>query len=461
MILPRIVIAGTSSGVGKTSISLGIARAVAQRGQRVQTFKVGPDFLDPLHLAGASGTVCYNLDSWMTGTDYIQRLFTTVARDADISIIEGVMGMFDGADPAGIAGSTAEIAATLDSPVILVINTHGMSGSIAPVVKGFRDFHPDVTLAGAIANNCGSLRHVRLLRDALHAAGLPPLVGAIPRDSLPRIPDRHLGLVTPGQTGFPEDLFSDIASAVSSHVDLDMIVALARSAPALTAVPPAPPTIAQAPLRRIGVAKDKAFFFYYPDNLRLLEAGGAELVEFSPLTDTAVPRDLDALYIGGGYPEEYAEQLSANGAMRDSVRNYAESGGTVYAECGGFMYLGESMATTADRTFAMTGVIPVSTRMLPRLKTLGYADVTLAGDSVLGREGTKFRGHEFHYSDLSGHDNPPPGWSPAYVATNRAGNRKTCGFRKGNILAGYMHLHFGSNVEAAGAFAANAKQESP
>lgn len=445
----RITVAGTSSGVGKTSVSLGLVRAFAQRGLRVRAFKVGPDFLDPQHLAGASGAACYNLDSWMTDTEYIRRLFADLSREAELSVIEGVMGMFDGADPAGIAGSTAEIAAILGSPVILVVDAHGMAGSIAAMVKGFADFHPDVDVAGVIANNCGSSRHGQLLETALGSVNLPPLVGAIPQDSLPRIPDRHLGLVTPGQPGFPPDLFADLASAVAAHVDLDRILEFARSAPGLpseagTAIgPPA------APARRIGIARDQAFFFYYPDNLQILEAGGAELVDFSPLRDEALPPDLDALYIGGGYPEEYAQQLSANRAMCDSIRAYADAGGSIYAECGGFMYLGEAITTVANGKFPMAGVIPVSMVMLPGLRALGYVDVTLAGDSPLGMKGTKFRGHEFHYSDLAGDGSVPAGWAPGYTVESRGGEKRTCGFRKGNVLAGYMHLHFGSNIDAA------------
>lgn len=446
---PRIVIAGTSSGVGKTSISLGMAGALVQRGLRVQPFKVGPDFLDPHHLTTAAGRTCVNLDSWMTDAAYVSRVFVDASRDSDISLIEGVMGMFDGADPTGIAGSTAEVAAILSSPVVLVVNTHGLAGSIAPLVKGFVEFHRGATVAGVIANNCGSGGHVESMRKALAAAILPPLIGAIPRDSLPHIPSRHLGLVTPGQDGAPENLLSDLTASVSKHVDLDAVLAIARAAPPFSVNKDAPPALRAPRKTRIGLAMDKAFFFYYPDNFWLLERNGASLVRFSPLTDATLPEKLDALYIGGGYPEEYAMRLSANTSMLISIRDFAGSGAPIYAECGGLMYLGESLRTKANESYPMAGVLPCSTVMHPRLRTLGYVEATFLGDSILGRKGTILRGHEFHYSAIEESMNGHNGWENAYTVRRRAGPESTQGFLKGNILAGYIHLHFGSNAGAA------------
>ncbi|NQT93093.1 MAG: cobyrinate a,c-diamide synthase [Lentisphaerae bacterium] len=455
----RIVIAGVSSGTGKTSISTGLSRAFVSQGLNVQTYKVGPDYLDPQLLCQASGRTCFNLDSWMTDQAYISALFKKTSRDADVSVVEGVMGLFDGADPTTISGSTAEIAQILVAPVILVVNTHGMGGSFAALVKGYAEFHPEVTIAGVIANQCGSPRHVTILTEALAAAGLPPLLGAIPRNALPRIPDRHLGLVTPEQDGFPHNMFAELADAITKHVDLDAVMAVAQSAGASAADCREPRCESIGPLVRIGIARDKAFSFYYPDNLQLLEEGGAVLVPFSPLADGDLPPDLDALYIGGGYPEEYAEQLSANEAMLKSVRNFADSGSPVYAECGGLMYLSESLTSRGGDSFAMVGILPSSTVMLSRLRTLGYAEVTLDHDSIMGPKGTVLRGHEFHYSDLQPSARMNDGWNTPYRVRRRSGQESAQGFLKGNILASYVHLHFGSNPNATDSFVKHIKQE--
>ncbi len=444
----RIVIAGVSSGTGKTSLSTGLAHALARRGLCVQAYKVGPDYLDPQLLSQASGRTCFNLDSWMTDTPYITALYGKVSQDADISIVEGVMGLFDGADPTTIVGSTAEIAQILSAPVILVVNAHGVGGSFAAMVKGYAEFHPEVTISGVIANQCGSPRHVSILTEALAAARLPPLLGAIPRNALPRIPDRHLGLVTPGQDGFPNEIFTELADAIAEHVDVDAIMAVAQSAGAVHSEHREDPGISRAPAIRIGIAQDKAFSFYYPDNLLFLEQAGAALVPFSPLEDGALPPGLDALYIGGGYPEAYAESLSANETMRRAVLNFAHSGMPVYAECGGLMYLSQSLITEPGSAFAMAGVLPVSTVMLPRRKALGYAEVTLTEPSMLGDKGTVLRGHEFHYSDIQDSGGGDDSWAQPYVVRRRSGKESSEGFLKGNILASYVHLHFGSNPSA-------------
>jgi len=318
-----------------------------------------------------------------------------------------------------------------------------------------------VKIAGVIANRCGSPRHIPILKEALAAAGLPPLLGAIPRDTLPRIPDRHLGLVTPGQAGFPEGMFTDLADAISQHVDLDAIVAVAESAePVAGGVQVHRENSTTPSFTRIGIAIDRAFSFYYPDNLRLLEQIGAVLVPFSPLADAGLPPDLDALYIGGGYPEEYAEQLSGNGPMLQSVCAFADSGAAVYAECGGLMYLSESLTARGGDSFAMAGILPCSTVMLPRLRTLGYAEVALSHDSILGPGGTVLRGHEYHYSDLQTSSRMNDGWQTAYVVRHRSGQESEQGLLKGNILASYVHLHFGSNPGAVSFLTKHTRQES-
>lgn len=448
---PRLVIAATGSGVGKTSIALGVARALVEQGLRVQTFKVGPDFLDPSYLAAASGRTCYNLDGWMTSRAYVRRLFARVTADADIALIEGVMGLFDGASPTALEGSTAEIALWLDAPVLLVVNAHGVGGSLAAMVKGFSEFHPAVSVAGVIANHGGSARHRECLSVALDGVSAARLVGMIPRGAFEPLPRRHLGLVAAGHAGLPAAMFHDSAAVCSRHLDLAAIVALARSAPAFEIEePPAPPAAARR--LRIGIAQDEAFHFYYPDNLEALTRLGVQWAPFSPLADPRLPDDLDGLYLGGGYPEAHAGRLAANTGMIADVRRFAARGGVVYAECGGLMYLGRSLATLAGTRYAMAGVLPIGTAMLPRLKTLGYAEVCWTADSLWGSAGQTARGHEFHYSEIVAGSEGADGWQPAFTVRRRGEPPAMGGFFKGNVMASYVHLHWASRPDAAQRF---------
>jgi cobyrinic acid a,c-diamide synthase len=444
---PRLVIAGTASGVGKTSLVLGLARELARRGLRVQTFKVGPDFLDPTWLALASGRTCYNLDGWMTSREYVCELFARAAAGADIALIEGVMGLFDGASPVGLEGSTAEVAAWLDAPLLLVVPARGAGRSLAATVQGFARFEPGIRIAGVIANQGGSARHRAWLAEALGAAGLPPLVGAVPRGVLPPLPSRHLGLVTADPGHLSPPILDQLADACREHLDVAEILRLSGVArswesayvvspgrqpgdgvnssqdagypnaiPGLTpgAPPPVPPGITQAhldspPAFRLGVAWDEAFHFYYADNLESLQDRGVEICRFSPLADAGLPPGLDGLYLGGGYPELYAARLAANHTMLCDVRAWAASGRPLYAECGGLMYLGRSLLTHDGARHAMAGVLPVQTVMLDRLKTLGYVEVSLRVDSLWGPAGAVCRGHEFHYSEIAADGREPTG----------------------------------------------------
>ena len=301
---PRLVIAGTGSGVGKTSLALGLARWLARQGLRVQTFKVGPDFLDPSYLALASGRTCYNLDGWMTSRDYVRGLFARTTADADLALIEGVMGMFDGASPQTLAGSTAEIAQWLGAPVLLVANAHGVARSLAATVKGFAQFEPGVHVAGVIANQGGSPRHRSWLAESLASAGTAPLLGMLPRGSLPTLPSRHLGLVAADQANFPAESLDRLADACGQHLDVPAIMELARAAENLEVQEPSSPgSLPAASVSRrvrLGIARDEAFHFYYADNLESLAGAGAEWAPFSPLADRRLPADLDGLYFGGG-----------------------------------------------------------------------------------------------------------------------------------------------------------------
>ncbi|MDH5755532.1 MAG: cobyrinate a,c-diamide synthase, partial [Nitrospinota bacterium] len=336
--IPRIVIAGTQSGVGKTSFSLGLIRALTRKGLRVAPFKVGPDFLDPTYLRLAARRQCHNLDGWMMGQDYVTSLFSQAAAGADVAVVEGVMGMFDGMAPNSLEGSTAQMASILKAPVILVVDAGGMAGSLAAMAMGYAGFHSEVKVAGVIANKVGSPGHATLLKAALETPGAPPLLGGIVRGSFPELKSRHLGLVTATQRGDVEEKLDMLADGVEKEVDLESVMAMARQAPPMAGA--VSEEKQPVPYRaRLGVAWDSAFHFYYPDNLKALEDAGLELVRFSPISDRKLPEGLDAIYYGGGYPEQHAEELAGNETMLQDVRSFFASGRPVYAECGGLIYL--------------------------------------------------------------------------------------------------------------------------
>ncbi len=439
---PRLVIAGTESGVGKTSVALGMVRALRRRGLSVQPFKIGPDFLDPTYLRIAADRECYNLDPWMCGEQYVRQLFTRTSTEADVAVIEGVMGMYDGASPESSAGSTAALAQLLDAPVLLLANAGGLARSFAAIISGFAHFEPSPGVAGAIANRVGSHRHAGMLGSALESIDGPPLLGAIPKQSLPDLPDRHLGLVTASEDILPDDLANDFAEACEQHLQIDRILEVARDVPQLER--PDQNTPAREEHMRLAVARDRAFHFYYPDNLEMLSRLGARIIPFSPIQDESVP-EADALYLGGGYPEEYAEALSDNESMRRSVRTFCSSGAPVYAECGGLMYLSRALKTKQGDAYSMCDVLPGRVRMLDRRRALGYTEVTLQKDCLLGPAGTTVRGHEFHYSELTTDPCDDRNWTTAYTLRKRsAGTPREEGYTNGNVLASYVHLHLAS-----------------
>ncbi|MDD2671322.1 MAG: cobyrinate a,c-diamide synthase [Syntrophales bacterium] len=447
---PRIVIAGTQSGVGKTSLALALVAALKRRGLTVQTFKAGPDFLDPSYHAVASGRPCYNLDGWMMGKDHVLNLFARASRNADISIIEGVMGLFDGADPAGSEGSTAEIARWLKAPVLLIADAHGMARSLAALVRGYAGFEKGIRIAGVIANRTGSERHAEWLAQSLAAASAPPLSVSIPKGFLPALSSRHLGLVTADAETLPRIKLEALAEALEKRADLEGIIRIARGAPPLR-FPDVPSGTGAYRKIRLAVARDRAFHFYYQDLFDALEERGCEIRFFSPLADPALPGRANGLYIGGGYPEECAEELAGNVSMKKSILTFAGSGKPVYAECGGLMYLCRSIETADGRKHPMTGVIPAQAKMLSRRKMLGYVEVNLNDDSLWGARGQALRGHEFHYSEIS--SGPENGWRCVYdVKRRRSEEPVREGFQRGRVLASYSHLHFASRPAAVDRF---------
>lgn len=447
--MPRLVIAGTHSGVGKTSLSVALVAALKRRGLKVQTFKVGPDFLDPTYLAMASGRTCYNLDGWMSGKEYVIELFHRTTRDVDIAVIEGVMGLFDGADPATSEGSSAEIARWLDAPVLLIVSVYGLARSLAAVVKGYVEFESGLRISGIIANHAGSDNHKNWLIQSLRSSSLPPLLGAIPRQAFATLPRRHLGLFTADGQNLSPKVLQEMADVLEKHLSLDAILKIARSASFLPSAKPLLNIEANSKRVTLGIAHDRAFHFYYPDNLDKLKLRGCDLIRFSPLEDEDLPEGLDGLYLGGGYPEEYAETLANNHEMQEAVQRFALRGLPIYAECGGLMYLTQGIETLDGKKYPMVGLLPAWSRMLDRLKSLGYVEITLKANTLWGDRGAVFRGHEFHYSELIGNPSSDSLWTSVYTLKRRHSNTTAMeGFQRGKILASYVHLHWASRPEA-------------
>ena len=463
MTVPRLLIAGAHSGVGKSSLTLALVAALRARGLEVQTFKVGPDYLDPGHLRAVSGRECYNLDGWMCSRDYCRAMFASACaageRRADIAIIEGVMGLFDGGSATTLDGSSAEIATWLDAPVALVVNSHGMARSVAALVHGYATFESRVNIAAVIANFCGSASHIELLRSALEQAQLPPLAGAVPRGALPQLPSRHLGLVSAAEQQWDDTSRRAFATAATTHLNVELLCRLATAAPPLpaTATPPPQPG---TPVR-LAVARDAAFQFYYPDLFLELEQRSVELCFFSPLRDSHLPQNCAGLYLGGGYPEVYAAELATNRAMLEQVREFCAGNRPVYAECGGLLYLCRGIDCDGG-AHEFTGVLPCRAQLLTKRQALGYVEVTLEHATIFGAAGDTLRGHEFHYSRLSDDPAGRDGWRHAYrVRHNRSGTICAEGYQRGNILASYVHLHLASRPQALDMFVAALRHAEP
>jgi len=450
---PRLVIAGTSSGVGKTTVTLAILAALRQRGRRVQAFKAGPDFIDPSHHRAATGRASRNLDGWMLGADRNREIFTRAAMDADISVIEGMMGLFDGSSPMNEIGSTAELAKQLDAPVLLVIDGSAMARSAAAMVSGYAQFDPALRVAGVIFNRVGSEGHYKLLKEAVERETAVAVVGYFRPDQAVTIADRHLGLVTAMEQGTGA-LYDRLGTAAADTIDLDRVEALAAECGELAVLPQPQRACQQSPVR-IGIARDQAFCFYYPENLELLEAEGAELVPFSPLGDESLPENLSMLYLGGGYPELHGTTLAGNVAMRTAIREFAERGGTIYAECGGMMYLTQSIRDFEGTSHDMVGLFPAEAVMRKPGLTLGYRTVEVAQPCILGASGMTARGHEFHYSTLV---SKGPLTYACGLADVRGESKGPDGLSIGNVVALYTHLHLSSQPQIAASLVASARR---
>jgi cobyrinic acid a,c-diamide synthase len=447
------LIAGVASGVGKTTVALAIMAGLKERGLVVQPFKCGPDFLDTSHHTRICGRTARNLDTWMLSAEANRSVLRDAARGADVMVAEGMMGLFDGKRGGSEEGSSAEIAKLLKLPVVLVVDAAKSARSIAAVVMGFELFDPDLQLAGVILNRVASERHYDMLREAIAAACRTNLLGWLPREPKIAIPERHLGLQGAEQMSVDgEDSekarIDSLAALAEQFFNLDKLLELECGLSISEISEPIEQAVVaakHAPVR-VGVASDPAFSFYYEDNLDLLREHGAEIVRFSPMNDTHLPPGLDGLYLGGGYPELYAEQLSANQQMLDEIRTFAASRKPVYAECGGMLYLSLSLGTADGEIYPMAGVLPHSMEMTRRLVRFGYVTVEFTEDCLLGEKGMVIRGHSFHYSHIASQGEMATSYRVRY---SMSGKEELEGFHRDNLLASYVHLHFRANPAVA------------
>jgi cobyrinic acid a,c-diamide synthase len=440
-----VVVAAPSSNAGKTSVTTGLVAALTARGLAVSPHKVGPDYIDPGYAGLAAGRPGRNLDPWLAGEERIAPLFLHGARGADVAVVEGVMGLFDGATHPEVEpgfASTAHVARLLRAPVVLVVDASSQARSVAALVHGFATFDPSVRLGGVVLNRVGSDRHEAILREALDAAGVPVL-GAVRRLAELGTPSRHLGLV-PAAERSAEAVATvrRLGEVVAGGVDLDAVLRLARTAPDLAAAPWDPAAeVTPTPGRpRVAVAGGPAFTFGYAEHAELLAAAGAEVVTVDPLRDEALPEGTAGLVVGGGFPEVYADQLSANTTLRADIAALAARGAPVAAECAGLLYLSRELDGSP-----MCGVLDVATAMTPRL-TLGYRSAVALTDSVLARAGTRVRGHEFHRTHALPAAGPTPAWQWSASAPE--------GFVSGSVHASYLHLHWAGSPALAERFVA-------
>ncbi len=466
-------LAAPRSGEGKTTLAMGLMRAFTRRGMVVQGFKCGPDYVDPTFHSEATGRTSYNMDTWMMGPAGVQALWRQGMQDAQLGICEGVMGLFDGRPVHSLEGSTAHVAKVLNLPVILVFTARGMAASAAALVRGFHEQAKDhsINLVGCIANHVGSERHVDILREVLSVQNLPPLLGAVPRKALWTLPERQLGLVPQQEVAqkeviskerIPSALYADtgkvqatqawydaMAQELEQCCDLDALAELCKIE---IAQPEEISLKSEFPTKKLAIAKDHAFCFYYAENEKYLESLGYELIPFSPLYDAHLPEGVQAVYLGGGYPEVFAKELSANASMRASIKAFAENNGEIYAECGGYMYLCSQLLTPCDvgsstlleewndtmQAWDMCNVLKATATMGTRLQALGYRQVKLLSKAPLGLGMEVLRGHEFHWSHIEHHAE----YKPLYAVEVRD-TVQNQGVIYKNVKAGYVHLYWG------------------
>ena len=444
---PALVIAGVRSGVGKTTIATGIMGALTRREMRVQPFKAGPDYIDPSYHKLACGVPSRNLDTWLMSHAAVSELYQRASDSRQISVIEGVMGVFDGHSNLSEEGSSAELAKLLDAPVILVADASKVARSVAAEVLGYQLFDPDLRIAGVILNGVGGPRHLDFCAPQIEATTGLPVLGYLPRREELVQPERHLGLIPTVEGTVVNEWYDTLIAQVEETIDLDRLLKIAASSNPPAAVPSLYPEEDQPKRAVIALAQDPAFSFYYQDSLDLLQAWGAELVPFSPLVDVGLPAGAGGVYIGGGFPEMFAQQLSQNEPMLQSMRQAVGRGLPVYAECGGLMYLGQSLSDLEGVQHTMVGAIPVVSSMAGGQLHLGYREVESCTDSPLLRKGQRVRGHEFHWSVL---EQPADPEQAVYRVVDQ--DNRPEGFQTGSVWASYIHIHLGSDPTLAKRF---------
>ncbi|MCP3742042.1 cobyrinate a,c-diamide synthase [Rossellomorea sp. BNER] len=433
----RFILAGTGSGVGKTTFTIGIMRALMKRGLKVQGFKCGPDYIDPTYHTAVTKRPSRNIDSFMMDHDTVRAIVARASQDADAAIIEGVMGFYDGKSPLTNEGSSAHISEITKSPVILIVNAASMARSAAAIVKGFQMLEGNPNIVGVIANRLGSKSHFEIVKSAIEQECGIPVIGYLPKGAVPKMPSRHLGLVPAIERGDLDSYFDSLAAAIEETVDMEQLLEITKT----QSLDVAASIFDAQPQRKevhIAVAKDAAFNFYYEENLELLSAYGATLHYFSPLQNEEVPVKAQGLYIGGGFPEEFAEGLAKNEVAKQSIRDALMRGLPTLAECGGFMYLTKEIVNRQGQVFPMLGVVPGRVRMQDKLAALGYREITGVPGNFLINENEQTKGHEFHYSTYEGEHT-----SPAYFSKGRFRARQE-GYLAENLVAGYAHFHFAS-----------------
>jgi len=441
---PRLVIAGTASNVGKTILTAGLIAAFKSRGLTVQSFKVGPDYIDAAYLAHVSGRPCRNLDSWMLGEGALRQVLAQGVLGVDLALVEGMLGLFDGRG-GSTNGSTADVARIIKAPVVLVIDVNDMTESAAAVALGFKSFAESPRIAGVLLNNVRSDSHRRRAEDAIWDIAKLPVLGALRAMPQLDIPQREHGLLPVTENKEWDRMIGVLSETIDRDVDLDLLLRIANKA---ELVPLVPKKVFQGKpdagrTVRMAVAYDDAFNFYYPENLELLEEHGAQVVPFSPLEDDHLPQDAAGIYLGGGFPEIFVEPLAKNRSMAESIQRAYRSGIPIYAECGGLMYLGRSLRTDSGAIERMAGVIPVDVEMDGEIHRFGYRQLLTLEDSILSSRGQFYRGHEFHWSRITGHNGD---LKAAYQMQNAEGDVIGYeGFVAPNLLASYVHLHFGQN----------------
>lgn len=436
--LPAFLVAGTSSGVGKTTLSFTLMGLLQQKGFAVQPFKIGPDYIDGGYHRLATGRDSINLDLWMMGWKGLEESFHRYSTGADVAVIEGMGALYDGKNGT-TSGSSAEIAKQLKIPIVLVLDIWGATVTTGAILEGMINFDKKVSVAGVILNRAGSKRHYEMVMKALKPALRKKVIGYLIRSQEREIPERHLGLRTFEENPRALRILKATIETGAQTIDVDRLASLLKLKKRKRSLPG---SLWSKPGVRLGIAKDEAFCFYYAENLRMLQEAGAELVYFSPLEDKKLPPQLDGLYLGGGYPESFPQKLSANKKVRNEILQNIKEGMPVYAECGGLMYLSESITGFDDKTFPMVSAVPLKVLMDRMHLTLRYVEIKTTAKTLLGPVGTTARGHEFHFSRIV--SNRYRGKS-VYQGINSVGEKFIEGFANKNLLASYCHLHFKSN----------------